>query len=154
MLTTPHVLTALVIVKIFPQPILAIGLAFLSHFMLDFFIPHWNPHIYTEMSKDKKISLGSFKIIILDSLLALSIFLFLAYQTLPDINTILVYGTASFIAILPDLVEIPYYFFKSKNKLLKQYVDFEHKYQANGTFFWGMITQLLVVLASLKQLFF
>lgn len=153
MLTTPHVLVGFVIVKFFPHPLGALILAFLSHFILDFFIPHWNPHLYTEFKKNHKISHFSLKIIFLDSFLALTLFLILAFRTLPDWNQLFYYGLAAFFASLPDLIEIPYYFFNCKNKALLRYVNFEHTHQANGTFFWGMLTQVLVVIASLKQLF-
>lgn len=153
MLTTPHILIGIVIIKLFPYPLGALILAFLSHFILDFFIPHWNPHIYTEMRKDKKISGSSLKVIFLDSLLALILFLILASKTLPNYQQIFLYGLGAFFAALPDLVEIPYYFLDSKNKLLAKYVDFEHKYQANGTFFWGTATQILIIIVSLRELF-
>lgn len=154
MLTTPHILIGISIVKLFPNSVIALALAFLSHFILDFFIPHWNPHLYTEMKKNKKISFFSLKIIMIDSLLALSLFSFLAYKLLPNWQQIFFYGLGAFMASLPDLIEIPYYFFGFSNKLLKKYVNFEHHYQANGTFFWGILTQIIVVLACLKFLAF
>lgn len=154
MLTTPHVLVGLTILKIIPNPGLAFILAFLSHFLLDFFIPHWNPHIYTEMKKNKRLSLNSLKIILLDGFLSLTILAYLSWQIWPDFSRIINIGLIAFASVLGDLIEIPYYFFGLKNKYLMKYVEFEHQHQSNGTFFWGVITQILVILACLKQLFF
>jgi len=154
MLTTPHILVGILIVKKFPNLWGAFLLALISHFILDFFIPHWNPHLYSEFKKDKKISFFSLKVILIDCLLAGAFFLYLSWQAWPDIEKIITYAGGAFFATLPDLVEIPYYFLHWKNKLLADYVHFEHQHQAKASLFWGLVTQLLVSLAALKQLFF
>lgn len=41
MLSTPHLLVGAAIVKIVPNPVISLPLAFLSHFVLDS-IPHWD----------------------------------------------------------------------------------------------------------------
>lgn len=41
MLSTPHLLVGAAIVKIVPDPIISLPLAFMSHFALDY-IPHWD----------------------------------------------------------------------------------------------------------------
>ena len=153
MLTTPHTLVGLAIIKTFPHP-LGLILSLISHFILDFCIPHWNPHLYTEMKKDSKISHFSTKIIFIDSFLAITFFLILVYQIMPNYNQIFLYILAVFFSTLPDLVKIPYYFFGYKNKVLAKYADFEHKYQADAGIFWGIATQILAVIASLKILLF
>jgi hypothetical protein len=154
MLTTPHVLTALAILKLVPNPIYAVILAFLSHFILDWFIPHWNPHLYTEHKKTGRVSHSSLAVIFFDGALTLTILGILSFIAWPDIGQIFTYGLVSVAATLPDLIEIPYYFLRSKNGLLKKYVTFEHKNQANGNMFWGIATQVLVIIASFKQIFF
>ena len=73
MLTTPHVLVALTILKIFPYPIPALFLILLSHFIIDFCIPHWNPHLFTELKKDGHVSFKSIWVILIDGFIALSI---------------------------------------------------------------------------------
>lgn len=153
MLTTPHVLVGLVIIQKIPHP-LGLFLSLISHFILDFFIPHWNPHLYTEFKKGGKISDPSIKVILVDGFLAVALTLFFMSKSLPDLSQAFLYGLASFMAVLPDAIEIPYYFGGWKNKWLKKYVYFEHKYQASAGIFWGMLTQILVVVASLKILFF
>ncbi|MFC1711262.1 hypothetical protein ACFLZ1_01610 [Patescibacteria group bacterium] len=153
MLTTPHVVVSLAILKIVPNPGAALVLAFLSHFVLDWFIPHWNPHLFTEHKKSGKISKNSLLIILTDGFLSFTLLLVLSLKVWPDLNRIFLYYLTAFAATLPDLIEIPYYFMNSKNKLLAKYVNFEHENQANGTVFWGILTQVIVVLAGLQELF-
>ena len=154
MLTTPHSLVGILIASLTSNPLLVFILAIISHFILDFFIPHWNPHIYTEFNARGKISKKSFMITLVDGLMAAFFVLFFAYKNLGNQSKVLLIFLGVFGATLPDLIEIPYYFFGCKNKLLKKYVDFEHKYQANGTFWFGILTQLVVIAISLKFLFF
>lgn len=152
MLTLPHTLVALVIISRLPN-CAGLILSLLSHFALDFFIPHWNPHLYTEISKNKKISPNSIAIILADGLIAVVFTLYFMIQKLPSFNQFLITGLAAFLAVLPDFIEIPYYFFNYRALWMVKYVEFEHKYQSNGVFFWGIVTQILVILASLKVLF-
>ena len=153
MLTLPHALFAVAIVRLIPNPVIALPLALASHFVLDFFVPHWNPHLYTEFSKDGKISKNSLNIIALDTILAFAFCLLILFRFWPNIYLIAFYGAAIFLAILPDIIEIPYYFFNSKAKWLTDYVDFEHRYQSNGGFLIGMTTQVIVVILSLLVFF-
>lgn len=153
MLSTPHALVGLAIIQKFPHPA-GVLFSFLSHFILDFFLPHWNPHLYTEFSKAGRISSSSLKVIIIDGLSAVLFTLFFTAKQLPNLNLAFLTGISAFTAVLPDAVEIPYYFWNWKNKWLAKYVYFEHKFQANGSFFWGILTQLLVISASIKVLFF
>lgn len=153
MLTFPHVVAATAIVKLIPNPLISLPLALASHFFLDFVIPHWNPHLYTEYKKNGKISKKSITIIFIDGLLAFFLCLYILLYYWPSIQDIVVYAAAIFLATLPDTIEIPYYFLKCKSQLLKKYVNFEHKHQANSCFTWGMITQLIVVVFCLLIFF-
>jgi len=153
MLTTPHALVGLVIIQKIPYPI-GLFASLISHFLLDFFIPHWNPHLYTEFKKTGRISSSSTKVILIDGFLAVAFTLFFMFKNLPDLSMVFLYGLSSFVAVLPDAIEIPHFFLSSKNKWMKKYIYFTHKYQANTGFFWGITTQVLVILASLKILLF
>jgi len=152
MLTTPHTLVALVIAQKTPFPINLI-LAFLSHFVLDFCTPHWNPHLYTEFKKDKKVSKKSLQVIFIDAFIAVVFTVYFMIKALPDLFNGFVIGMSAFMAVLPDAIEIPYYFLNSKNKLLKKYVLLEHHHQAKAGIFWGNVSQVAIILASLKVLF-
>lgn len=155
MLTTPHVLVALTIFKILPDsPIMAFFLILISHFVIDFCIPHWNPHLFTEFKKSGRISLRSMQIILIDAFLALTILTLMVINVWPNYSVVFGYTLAAFLGILPDFIEIPHYFLRWKNKLLTKYVVFQHQHQANGTFFWGILTQIIVIAACFKQLFF
>jgi len=152
MLTTPHALVGIYLATNFP-PIVGLPAALISHFVFDFFFPHWNPHLYTEMSKKGKISKNSWKWIIGDGIVA-GLFCFLwAVKTFPNINLVVLGASGAFLSSLPDLVEIPYYFLNSKNDLLKKYIQFEHRYQFNASPFWGLLSQLVVLIACLTLLF-
>jgi hypothetical protein len=152
MLSTPHVLVALVIISRLPN-FTGLILALLSHFVLDFFIPHWNPHLYTEISKNKKISPKSIAIILADGLIAVAFTLYFMMQRLPFFNQAFLVGLAAFLAVLPDFIEIPYYFLNYEARWIVKYVEFEHQYQSTAAFFWGIATQVVVILASLQVLF-
>ena len=153
MLTFPHTVVAAAIVKLIPNPLISLPLALASHFFLDFAIPHWNPHLYTEYKKNGKISKKSITVILIDGLLAFFLCLYILLYYWPNIQDIAVYAAAIFLATLPDTIEIPYYFLKCKSQWLKKYVNFEHKHQSNGSFAWGMITQLIVVVFGLLIFF-
>ncbi len=153
MLTTPHTLVAAALVKLIPYPSISLPLSLLSHFFLDFFVIHWNPHIYTEMQKKGKISKTSLLVIIIDTLVALSFCLFILLNFWPDISTIALFAGAIFLATLPDTIEIPYYFFNYKAPWMKKYIKFEHEKQSNGSFFWGILTQIITITLSLYIFF-
>jgi len=152
MLTLPHTLVAVAIVKLIPNPLISLPLCLTSHFFLDFLITHWNPHLYTEYQKNGRVSSGSIFFITIDALLALTVSLAILLKFWPNLSTIGLYATGIFLATLPDTIEIPYYFMGVKSKLLSSYVEFEHKHQANGSVLWGIITQIITVTLSLLVL--
>jgi hypothetical protein len=154
MLTTPHVITGLAIMKLSPNPWVGLLMAFLSHFILDFFVPHWNPHLFTEHSQNGRLSKSTLIIIAVDGLLALTALGAVSFFAYPDTTRIAFYFGASLAATLPDLVEVPYYFLNCKNKLLASYVNFEHHNQAKEGIILGSLTQIIIITAGLKQLFF
>lgn len=140
MLLTPHILFALYLTKILPGW-LAIPAALISHIVLDFFFPHWNPHIFTQTQKYGKIIKSSLAIIIGDSLLSLGFILYFMSKIYPDLMQIFYLGVVSLAAIFPDVIEIPYYFFHYKGKYLYRIINFQHKHQAQGDVIWGNLTQ-------------
>jgi len=62
-LETPHVVVAAAIAVNVANPALAIPLALGSHFVLEK-VPHWNPHLNTELKKFGKVSAQSTNIVI------------------------------------------------------------------------------------------
>jgi hypothetical protein len=151
MFTTPHVLLGLYFATHF-RPEIALPAALISHFLFDYFYPHWNPHLFTEMKKHGKISTSSIKIITVDLCFAVIFLGFFVYQAWPNLNQIILFVFAAILADLPDIVEAPFYFLKSRNPTLLKMVNFEHKHQANASKMWGLLSQALIVILCLWQL--
>ncbi|MEK7497429.1 MAG: hypothetical protein AAB656_00745 [Patescibacteria group bacterium] len=149
MLETPHVAIGAALAVKVGNPYLAIPLALLSHFVLDR-VPHWNPHFYTEMKKYGKPSKKSTTLAIIDSLVALGLGLTIAASALPDTNKAILVVVCSLMAVLPDQIKAPFFFFKDKRKgLLKKWVIFERSLQVDTAFWPGILTQVAVTAASL-----
>ncbi|NMB56706.1 hypothetical protein GYA19_02095 [Candidatus Beckwithbacteria bacterium] len=148
MLLTPHTIIALYLILNF-NPALALPASFVSHFLFDFFFPHWNPHLFTEMKENGKLSWNTLKVIFGDALLALGLTLFFAFKKLPNYQEAFFILIAAFLAILPDIIEIPYYFLKSKNGILKKIINFEHLHQAKANKFWGSFSQIVLIIICL-----
>jgi len=148
-LETPHVIVAAAIAVNVANPALAIPLALGSHFVLEK-IPHWNPHLNTELKKYGKITSQSTNIVIADSALALSLGGLTAYIMLPDVGLALTVLLACFVAVMPDLIEAPYYFLrKNSDFIVKKWIPFKKSVQIDASKGFGLLTQLLVVLASI-----
>lgn len=141
MLETPHVALGVAIAVAIPNPLISIPLAFASHFVLDM-VPHWNPHINTEMKKYGKLTNPTLLIITVDLVLAVILTIFVAKSN-PYIYI------ASFMSILPDIAEGPYFLFGWRNRYLDIVLRFQRSIQANANIFWGLLTQVLIILGAL-----
>lgn len=146
MLESLHSLTGAVIAYKIGNPALSLPLAFLSHFAIDL-LPHWNPGISREKKRLGYLSPRTTSIIFLDCLLGLFFGLFLTLKVLPNISHALLILAGSFLAILPDLAEAPFFFLNSKSPFLKKLIKFQSRYQWNVSLWPGIIFQ--VVYASL-----
>jgi hypothetical protein len=145
MLELPHAIVGATIATKVGNPFLALPLAFLAHFLLDI-LPHWNPHIFTEMQTTGKVSKKSVTIIIVDAVLALFIGSFMAFQFWPDTNRVIIILLGAFMGVVPDLIEAPYFFFHSKNKLLLKLIHFQGALQWKTAPFVGILTQIVALL--------
>lgn len=150
MLELPHAAVGAAIASAFPNPVISLPLSFLSHFATDF-LPHWNPHLYTEIKKYGRISTPTYSFLAGDSLAALGLGLFLAFHspTPQAINILL----SCFFAVLPDVVEIPFYVFRVRNRLLSSYVEFQRRNQWNVSAIPGIISQIAVFVFCLLIIF-
>ena len=148
MLETPHAALGIAIAVAVPNPSVAIPLAFASHFILDM-VPHWNPHINTEMKKYGKLTNRTFLIIGLDLVATAILTGFVAYKALPNSSLFYSVLISSFVSILPDIAEGPYFLFGWRNKYLDVILRFQRSIQVNANIFWGLLTQILVILGSL-----
>jgi hypothetical protein len=148
MLETPHALVGAAIAAKIPNPVISLPLAFASHFILDM-VPHWNPHLNTELKTFGKISKRTNSIIVTDVLLALvsgSLMAFLFSDSTPHTINILL---GAFAGVLPDLLEAPYYFFKSKSKAIIQWIHFQKSIQSDTSILPGLTTQIATAIAAI-----
>ena len=146
MLEFAHALTGAAVASKLQNPWFSFPISFFSHFLVDL-LPHWNP----PLKKGKRRS-GLFylpprtvHLIILDSLLGLFLGLFLAFRALPDFNRTLIIAAGTFLAILPDLAEAPYFFFGYKSQFVKHLIFFQKKLQWKASFLPGILFQILYV---------
>jgi len=148
MLETPHVFIGAAIAIHFPNPLVAIPLAFASHFILET-IPHWNPHLNTETQKFGQPTRRSTVITAIDSTLALASGSFIAFEALPNVGMAALVLVCSFAAVLPDVMEGPYFFLKMRTAWIKKWISFQKSLQSDTTPFWGLLTQATIILATI-----
>jgi hypothetical protein len=148
MLETPHVFIGAVIATKIPNPLVAIPLAFASHFVLEM-VPHWNPHLNTETEKYGYPTKKSTIITAADSSLALICGSAIAYQALPNVGHAATILAACFASILPDLIEAPYFFLKLKSHVVKKWISFQRSLQVDTSVIPGLVTQTITVFASI-----
>lgn len=146
MLSTPHIVTGIAIASKTTNPLLAIPLSFMSHFILDM-VPHWNPHLNTEMRTYGKITNKSKTIIILDTVIGGAIVLVATLTAKSPEAAFLSFACAS-AAILPDALEAPYFFLHWKTKFIMKWIAFQKAMQSDANVFWGTLTQVITVLAA------
>ena len=103
MLETPHAIVGAVIVSKIPNPIISLPLAFASHFVLDM-VPHWNPHLNTEIRNKGKISSTTTLIVAADVLLAIISGVAISSLSLPDTTHAGFVLMGAFSGVLPDVV--------------------------------------------------
>lgn len=147
MVEVTHVLVGVAIATKTANPALALPLAFASHFVLDL-IPHWNPHIYTQMKKFGRVNGKTTALVALDSFLSLLIGLLFTLQKYPDLGQMALIVLGAFFAVLPDLLEAPYYFLGTRHPLIVKLVDFEHSLQTKAPLIPGILTQVAVAGAA------
>jgi hypothetical protein len=152
-LELPHALVGATIAIKTGNPFLAFPLAFLSNFVLDL-LPHWNPHLYTELKKDGRVSSKTTKIVAIDASLALVIGSFLAFRFYPEWQMIILILLSCLFAVSADLIEAPFFFLNSKNKYLVKLIDFQRKLQWNVSFWPGILAQGGLILFCLYLIFF
>ncbi len=152
MLETPHALVGAAIAIKVGNPFLAVPLALLSHFVFDK-VPHWNPHINTETKKFGHPTKQSTIIIAVDATVALLFGAYIAWRALP--NNVLAFSilVCCLAAVLPDVMEIPYFYFKKRTGFLKKWIPSQKSWQTNTTPFWGILTQVITIGASLWWMF-
>lgn len=151
MLETPHVFVGAAIAIAVPNPLIAVPLAFASHFILEM-VPHWNPHLNTETEMFGKPTRHSTAITAVDSTLALISGSFIAYQVLPNVGHSLTILAACLASVFPDVMEGPYFFLNMRNTFIKKWIAFQKSIQNDTTAFWGLLNQVIIILAVILWL--
>ncbi|MFC1649762.1 hypothetical protein ACFL2C_03570 [Patescibacteria group bacterium] len=148
MLSTPHVAVGAALAVGVGNPIISVPLAFGSHYVLDM-VPHWNPHLNTDLRKYGKVSNKNFLIVFVDTLIALLLSLTVAFAYAPNMYAVYAVLLTCFAAVLPDLVEAPHYFLKYKTKTITRYIKWQKSIQNDVSPFLGTVVQLVVIAVSL-----
>lgn len=152
MLEAPHVLVGIALAEKTGHPLLAIPLALGSHFVLDM-LPHWNPHLNTEMRQHGGITTRTKIIIAVDAAISLATIGYFTLHALPDTTLALTIMACAFASIFPDVMEAPYFFMKKKTKFLENSIKFQKAIQTDAGIVFGLLTQVAVSLASLWWIF-
>jgi hypothetical protein len=148
MLETPHVAVGAAIAVSIPNPLICIPLAFASHFVLEM-VPHWNPHLNTEIKAHGKLSKQTLNIITIDVAASLLIGSAISYSVLPDTIHAATILAACFASALPDVVEAPYFLFGVKSKFLKAWLTFKKSIQNDTGVGFGLATQAITLIAAI-----
>lgn len=146
MLELVHALTGATIASKIANPIIVFPLSFLSNFLLDM-LPHWNPHLGTEMKKYGRLTTKTKLIILTDSFLGLTIGLWAAFRFWPNFSRALVVVLACLLAVLADLAEAPYYFLGYNHPLIQKIMRLQNRLQFRAPFWPGIISQAIFIAA-------
>jgi len=152
MLELPHAAIGLAIASKIPNPFIAIPLALASHFLIDL-IPHWNPSLYSETKKYGRPLKKSTNIIIIDVILSLFLGLFVVFKISSNLTMSLTLLFSVFASVVPDVIEGFYFFLGVKASWLQKLIKFQHDHQARAPLIPGIITQIIVIIASLLIIF-
>jgi hypothetical protein len=148
MLEFAHALSGTVIAYKFHNPALGLLLALASHFAIDL-LPHWNFGLDEEKKEYGKISKKTVCFLVGDCLLGLALGLYIASKAYPDLQKVIIVLTGGLLGVLPDLVEAPFYFLGIKNKHIDKLLAFQKAHQWNVSFWPGIISQVIFVVALL-----
>ena len=152
MLELPHTVVGAAIAAKVGNPALALPLAFASHFILDM-VPHWNPHLNTEIREKGKLSVTTNVIIVGDILLSLVGGLLIASTALPNQEAFTVIILGALMGVLPDALEAPYFFLGWKYPFVEKLLKFQKVIQNDANPFLGLATQVLTIIACFWWIF-
>lgn len=152
LLETPHVIVAAAIAYKIGNPALALPLALGSHFVLEK-VPHWNPHLNTELKKYGRLTKQTLTIIAVDTVVAFFTGLWIAMQALPDSGLFFTILACCFLGVLPDLAEAPYFLLNKKTEFLEKLVRFQKSVQNDTSVVPGLATQFVTSIAAIVWIF-
>jgi hypothetical protein len=137
LLSTAHVMTAAAIITVVPQPWVSLPLALASHFVLDS-VPHWNWRPGGSIGR------------VVSSLAETVVAAGLGWYLVVGANDQLLMLTAVVLSVMPDVVQVPYYFLRLKPNWLCRFIAWEsgrQKWDWMPVWF-GLMTQVVVFCLS------
>ena len=148
MLLTPHVFVGLVIARVIPNPLLAIVLSLLSHFLGDL-VPHWD--FFSRTKKEECLRGWRPIAVMADFGLGIAVGVFFVLNALwvkSNSNLALTNFLCGISAVLPDALEAPYLYMDKTPFGLKHLLALQRKMQVQAPFLVGISTQLAVIIMS------
>lgn len=152
MLLTPHVFVGLTLASSIPNPFVSVPMAFVMHFLGDK-VPHWDFFSNTKM--EERLKGWRIFAVIGDIMLGLAVGLtatYFALWKLNDSKLALNFLLCSFASVLPDALEAPHLFFGFNDPFTRALLFVQHKMQFQAKLPWGIISQIVVILACLALL--
>lgn len=148
MLELPHTVVGAAIAIKVGNPALALPLALASHFVVDM-LPHWNPHLNTELKEHGRVTNRSTAFVAIDVVASLFAGFGLASTVLPNMTHFWVVILGAFMAVLPDVVEAPYFFLRVRYPFIEKFLAFQKSIQSEAPPIIGIATQIVLVVAAL-----
>jgi hypothetical protein len=149
MLLTPHTFVGVAIATTIPNPLIAVPLAFFSHFAGDL-IPHWD--FYSESSREERIKGWIPLAVMADMALGVAVGIFYSLHALWVLKdnmlalNIFLCGIAS---VLPDAMTGPSLYISKAGNIFKLVHKLQSKLQFQVPLPWGAISQIVVVVLSI-----
>lgn len=152
MLELPHTVVGAAIAAKVGNPALALPLALASHFALDL-LPHWNPHLNTELKSFGRVTQKTTLFVATDVVLSLAGGLLIASTVLPDQNHFVIVILGAFMGVLPDAIEAPHFFLGARWAPVERLLRFQKSIQNDAPPFLGILTQVLLLGAVFAWVF-
>jgi len=149
MLLVPHTIVGVAIAATVPNPLISVPLSFGLHFLGDM-VPHWD--FYTGTTREERLKGWIPLAIMADLTLGVATGVFFTLYALWVVKNphlalnIFMCGIAS---VLPDVITGPSMYIEHANGISKIVHKIQSKLQFQTDLPWGLITQLVVVAASL-----
>jgi len=145
MLLTPHVFVGVAIAKAVPNPLIAVPLSLIMHFLGDK-VPHWD--FYSNTSKEEKLTGWRPVAVMADFGLGIAIgltFTLYALWVKNDPSLAIRTFLCGIVSVLPDALETPHIFTNTKYSWVEKLTEIQKKMQTQAPLPWGLLTQAVVV---------
>jgi len=149
MLLTPHVFVGLAVAKVIPNPLIAVPLSLVLHFLGDK-VPHWD--FYSNTSKEKRLTGWRPVAVMADFGLGIAVgstFTLYALWLKNDPSLAIRYFLCGIASVLPDALETPHIFTDTKYNWVEKLTQVQKKLQTQAPLPWGILTQVVIVAVCL-----